>query len=73
MTFENWYSSKYPYIASEEEFASLQEAWAESAKTEREMAMTAILEECPNDGSYAEIILRRAWDRVRTMRSNGQK
>lgn len=38
------------------------------AKAEREAAMAAILEGCPNDGGDTEIILRRAWDRVRMMR-----
>ena len=39
-------------------------------RDERAAAMAAILDGCPSDGSDAEIILRRAWDRVRTMRSN---
>lgn len=37
---------------------------------ERKNALLAILDGCPDDGSDAEIILRRAWDRVRRMRSN---
>lgn len=41
-------------------------------REERELAMTVILSECPSDGSDAEIILRRAWDRVRVMRANVQ-
>lgn len=45
--------------------------WLEKAATdEREAVMSAILDECPSDGSDAEIILRRAWERVRVMRSN---
>lgn len=40
------------------------------ADAEHEAAMAAILEGCPSDGSDMEIVLRRAWDRVRTMRSN---
>lgn len=27
MTFGNWYRSKYPFIASEEEYARLNDAW----------------------------------------------
>lgn len=36
----------------------------------RAAAITAILDGCPNDGSDAEIILRQAWERVRTMQRN---
>ena len=70
MDFEEWAAERV-MSSMEKEFAHA--AWEDATKAPREMAMTAILEECPNDGSYAEIILRRAWDRVRTMRSNIQK
>ena len=40
------------------------------AFAERKSALLSILDECPDDGGDAEIILRRAWDRVRRMRSN---
>ena len=53
-------------ITTERIFAAMRAA----AEMEREAAMAAIIDGCPNDGSDAEIILRRAWDRVRTMRSN---
>ena len=36
MDFQNWYRSKYPFIASEEEFARLQEVWKTATETERE-------------------------------------
>lgn len=39
----------------------------QARREERELAMAAILDGCPNDGSDAEIILRRAWERVRVM------
>jgi len=53
-------------ITTERIFAAMRAV----AEMEREAAMAAIIDGCPNDGSDAEIILRRAWDRVRTMRSN---
>lgn len=50
----------------------LQECVNRLIAAEREAAMAAILDGCPNDGSDAEIILRRAWERVLTMRSNAE-
>lgn len=40
-------------------------AMTKARDDERGKAMAAILDGCPNDGSDAELILRRAWDRVR--------
>ena len=47
-------------------------AMAKARADERDKAMSEILACCPNDGSDAEIILRRAWDRVRRLSDNGK-
>lgn len=44
MTFANWYSSKYPFIASEEEFALLQDVWEVATKEEREACARVCLD-----------------------------
>lgn len=72
-TFEQWWESNGQFCRAgggqyEKTFAY--EAWVASATEARETAMDAILDGCPNDFSDTEIILRRAWDRVRLMFSN---
>lgn len=74
MNFEKWWKNKHPEImgtpdVSERDYNLMRDAFETAKAAEREGAMSAILEGCPNDGSDAEIILRRAWERVR-VRSN---
>ncbi len=55
------------------QYIKVRDAIIAAITAERESAMAAILDGCPSDGSEAEIILRRAWDRVRIMRSDAEQ
>ena len=70
MTFEDYAKDRLISKPGTVSYMEAHAAWRAACKQVLERAMAAILEECPSDGSDAEIILRRAWDRVRLLPSD---